>query len=134
MSIEDRLQSFTELSISAIQNPTSEIERFKVIDCEAKNLFDLVQAMVWNARRTLIDMLRQHYHDERDLVNLLDHISHCHGWIKTTAEAIHVRLEAMDLPRYRVAQEAFCHSLNNLAARLPNGKVFIFSVGGEPIK
>ncbi len=131
-TIESKLQQ-TPARVS-LPELTQGQERFKVIDCEAKNLFDLVQAMVWNARRTLIDMLRQHYHDERDLVNLLDHISHCHGWIKTTAEAIHVRLEAMDLPRYRVAQEAFCHSLNNLAARLPNGKVFIFSVGSEPIK
>jgi hypothetical protein len=85
--------------------------------------------MVWNARRTLIDMLKKHYHDERDVVNLLDHISRCHGWIKTTADAVHVRLEALDLPRFRVAQKEFCDSLNHLQARLPNGKILQFSVG-----
>jgi len=107
-------------------------ETFKVLDREGKNLFDLVQAMVWNARRTLTDILRKHYHDERDVVNLLDHISRCHGWIKTTADAVHVRLEALDLPRYRAAQKEFCDSLNHLQARLPNGKLLQFSVGRKP--
>ena len=107
-------------------------ETFKVIAREGKNLFDLVQAMVWNARRTLIDMLRNHYHDERDVVNLLDHISRCHGWIKSTPEAVHVRLEPLDRPRYRAAQKELCASLNNLQARLPNGKILKFSVGTAP--
>lgn len=88
--------------------------------------------MVWNARRTLIDLLRRHYHDERDVVNLLDHITTCHGWIKPTAKIVHVRLEAMDLPRYRSAQKEFCNSLNNLKPRLPNGKMLKFSVGNAP--
>jgi len=129
-TIESKLQQ-TPARVS-LPELTQGHERFKIIDCEAKNLFDLVQAMVWNARRTLIEMLRQYYYDERDLVNLLDHISRCHGWIKTTSEAIHVRLEAMDLPRYRAAQEELCNALTNLAAPLPNGKTFIFSVGDEP--
>ena len=107
-------------------------ETFKVIDREAKNLFDLVQAMVWNARRTLIDMLRNHYYDERDVVNLLDHISRCHGWIKSTPEAVHVRLEPLDRPRFRAAQKELCDSLNHLESRLPNEKVLKFSVGTAP--
>jgi len=80
-------------------------QSFKVIDTEAKNLFDLVQAMAWNARRTLIDLLKKHYHDERDVVNLFDHMSYCHGWIKSTAKAVYIRLEPMDVPRYRAAQK-----------------------------
>lgn len=107
-------------------------ESFKVIDTEAKNLFDLVQAMVWNARRTLIDLLRRHYQDERDVVNLLDHVTNCHGWIKSSSKIVHVRLEAMDLPRYRSAQKEFCNSLNNLRPRLLNGKILKFSVGSAP--
>ncbi|MGH7597632.1 MAG: putative transposase [bacterium] len=107
-------------------------ETFKVIDREGKNLFDLVQAMVWNARRTLTDMLRKHYHDERDVVNLLDHISRSHGWIKSTPDAVHVRLEPLDRPRFRAAQKELCASLNSLQSRLPNGKILKFSVGTAP--
>lgn len=107
-------------------------ETFKVIDAEGKNLFDLVQALVWNARRTLLEMLRRHYHDERDVVNLLDHITRSHGWIKVTATTIFVRLEPMDAPRYRAAQKEFCAALNHLRARLPNGKRLRFSVGAAP--
>ena len=117
---------------TTLSEATEGRKTFKVIDREGKNLFDLVQAMVWNARRTLIDILKKHYHDERDVVNLLDHISRCHGWIKTTTEAVYVRLEALDLPRYRAAQKEFCDSLNHLQARLPNGKLLLFSVGRKP--
>ena len=104
---------------------------FKVIDNEAKNLFDLTASMVWNARRTLIDMLRRHYNDERDVVNLLDHITRCHGWVKSTHNAVLVQLEPMDLPRYRVAQKEFINELNNLKSCLPNGKAIRFSVGDK---
>ncbi len=107
-------------------------ETFKVIDREGKNLFALVQAMVWNARRTLLEMLRRHYHDERDVVNLLDHISRSHGWVKVTATTIFVRLEPMDAPRYRAAQKELCAALNHLRARLPSGKRLRFSVGAAP--
>ena len=129
-ALEEKLQATPERTTLA--EATNGQETFKVIDREGKNLFDLVQAMVWNARRTLTDMLRKLYHDERDVVNLLDHISRCHGWIKTTADAVHVRLEALDLPRYRAAQKEFCDSLNHLQARLPNGKLLQFSVGRKP--
>lgn len=118
---------------TTLQEATNGEKRFKIIDREAKNLYDLVQAMVWNARRTLVDLLQKHYQDERDVVNLLDHISRCHGWIKTTERAIYVRLEEMDVPRFRIAQKEFCNSLNNLNPRLPNGKAIIFSVGNDPL-
>lgn len=104
---------------------------FKVIDNEAKNLFDLTQAMVWNARRTLIDMLKRHYNDERDVVNLVDHITRCQGWVKSTHNVVLVQLEPMDLPRYRVAQKEFIKELNNLKPCLPNGKAMRFSVGDK---
>jgi hypothetical protein len=117
---------------TTLEEATNGEKRFKVIDREAKNLYDLVQAMVWNARRTLIDLLQNHYQDERDVVNLFDHISKCHGWIKATEKAVYVHLEEMDVPRFRIAQEKFCNSLNNLNPRLPNGKAIIFSVGNDP--
>jgi transposase len=129
-ALAEKLQATPERTTLA--EATNGKETFKVIDREGKNLFDLVQAMVWNARRTLTDMLRKHYHDERDVVNLLDHISRCHGWIKSTPEAIHVRLEPMDRPRFRAAQKELCDSLNNLKSRLPNGKILKFSVGAAP--
>jgi hypothetical protein len=127
VALTEKLQTTPERTTLA--EATNGKETFKVIDREGKNLFDLVQAMVWNARRTLIDMLRQHYHDERDIVNLLDHISRCHGWIKSAPDAVLVRLEPLDRPRYRAAQKELCDSLNNLQSRLPNRKILKFSVG-----
>jgi transposase len=112
-----------------LKETTNGKKSFKVIDNEAKNLFDLTASMVWNARRTLIDMMRRHYNDERDVVNLLDHITRCQGWIKSTQQAVLVKLEPMDLPRYRVAQKEFINELNGLKPCMPNGKLIIFSVG-----
>ena len=137
LTVESEIQAVAEKlqatpQRTTLAEATDGRETFKVLDREGKNLFDLVQAMVWNARRTLTDILRKHYHDERDVVNLLDHISRCHGWIKTTADAVLVRLEALDLPRYRAAQKEFCDSLNHLQACLPNGKILQFSVGRKP--
>jgi len=130
-TIANKLQ--TTPTRTTLEQATNGQKSFKVIDQEAKNIYDLVQAMVWNARRTLIDLLKKHYQDERDVVNLFDHISRCHGWIKSTKFAVHVRLEAMDLPRYRLAQKEFCNTLNNLKPRLLNGKLLIFSVGKAPL-
>jgi hypothetical protein len=129
-TLAEKLQ--TTPARTTLAEATNGKETFKVIAREGKNLFDLVQAMVWNARRTLIDMLRNHYHDERDVVNLLDHISRCHGWIKSTPDAVLVRLEPMDCPRFRAAQKELCDSLNHLKSRRPNGKILKFSVGTAP--
>jgi len=76
-ALEAKLQTTPERTTLA--EATDGKETFKVLDREGKHLFDLVQAMVWNARRTLADILRKHYHDERDIVNLLDHISPVSG-------------------------------------------------------
>ena len=88
--------------------------------------------MIWNARRTLVDILKNHYSDPRDVVNLPDHITHSQGWIKNTEKAVFVRLEPMDLPSFRSAQKEFCSALNNLNSQLPNDKLLIFSVGDKP--
>lgn len=42
----------------------------QAIDNEGKNLFDFATAPVWNARRWLIDALREYYPKENDRVDL----------------------------------------------------------------
>jgi len=106
---------------------------FKQIDNEGKNLFDFVTSSVWNARKQMVDWLRPLYNCENDLVDLFYAITYCHGWIKSTKTAVVVRLEPMEQPKRRAAQEQLCRKLTALGASLPTGKYLIVEVGESPI-
>ncbi len=107
---------------------------FKTIDNEGKYLFDFVLSSVWNARKEMVDMLRPVYNNEDDVVDVFYNITYSQGWIKSTKTEVTVRLEPMQQPRHRSAQEQLCRKLTDLGARLPNGKRMIVEVGESPLK
>ncbi|RZB36864.1 MAG: hypothetical protein SRB2_01664 [Desulfobacteraceae bacterium Eth-SRB2] len=84
---------------------------FKKIDNEGKNLFDFVTASVWNARKEMTDWLLNHYPNEDEYVDLFYAITQCHGWIKSEADRVVVRLEPLQQPSRRKAQEQLCKKL-----------------------
>jgi hypothetical protein len=106
---------------------------FKAIDNEGKNLFDFVTAAVWNARRQLIDWLEDSYAKDSDRVDLLYAILHCHGWIRSDGQWVVVRLEPLQQPARRYAQEQLCRKLSGLGARIPGGKWLRIEVGDSPL-
>ena len=107
---------------------------FKKIDNEGKNLFDFVTASVWNARKEMTDWLLNHYPNEDEYVDLFYAITECHGWIKSEADRVVVRLEPLQQPSRRKAQEQLCKKLNALNAYIPIGKILQIEVGQSPIK
>ena len=107
---------------------------FKKIDNEGKNLFDFVTASVWNARKEMTDWLLNHYPNEDEYVDLFYAITKCHGWIKSEADRVVVRLEPIQQPSRRKAQEQLCKKLNALSAYIPIGKILQIEVGPAPIK
>lgn len=107
---------------------------FKKIDNEGKNLFDFVTASVWNARKEMTDWLLIHYPNEDEYVDLFYAITKCHGWIKSEADRVVVRLEPLQQPSRRRAQEQLCKKLNALSAYIPIGKILQIEVGQPPIK
>lgn len=114
----------------------SDLENYKSIkrvDDEGKYLFDFVTSSVWNARKQMVDWLRPHCVEENELVDLFYAITNCHGWIKSTKTEVTVRLEPLQQPRRRCAQELLCRKLTNLGARTPAGKWLFVEVGEEPI-
>lgn len=114
----------------------SDLENYKTIRRvadEGKYLFDFVTSSVWNARKQMVDWLRPHCTEENELVDLFYAITNCHGWIKSTKTEVTVRLEPLQQPRRRVAQELLCRKLTNLGARTPTGKWLLIEVGEEPI-
>ena len=106
---------------------------FKRIDNEGKNLFDFVTASVWNARKELTDWLFCHYPHENEYVDLFYAITQCHGWIKTETDRVVVRLEPLQQPSRRKAQEQFCKRLTALSVYIPSGKILQIEVGPSPI-
>ena len=106
---------------------------FQAIDNEGKNLFDFVTASVWNARRQLIDWLEDSYAKDSDRVDLLYAILHCHGWVRSDGQWVVVRLEPLQQPARRYAQEQLCRKLSGLGAKIPGGKWLRIEVGDSPL-
>lgn len=125
---EHKSQLPERVDVSTLENYAS----FKKIDNEGKNLFDFVTTSVWNARKQLIDYIRPDFGNENELVDLFYAITECHGWIKTTSNDVIVRLEPLQQPRRRLAQERLCKKLSQLGAMTPNGKWLSVEVGDDP--
>jgi len=106
---------------------------FKQVDNEGKYLFDFVTASVWNARKQMVDWLRPDYRNDNEVVDLFYAITHCHGWVRNTADAVTVRLEPLPQPKRRAAQEQFCRKLTSLGAQTHLGKQLIVEVADSPL-
>ncbi len=127
--LEDKKQLPEKVDVSTLENYRS----FKRIDNEGKNLFDFVTTSLWNARKDMTDWLLNHYPNENEYVDLFYAITQCHGWIKSEADRVVVRLEPLQQPSRRKAQEQLCKKLNSLNANIPRGKILQIEVGPSPI-
>ncbi|UCG54953.1 MAG: helix-turn-helix domain-containing protein, partial [Dehalococcoidia bacterium] len=87
-------------------------EKFKELDTEGKNLWDLAETLVWNSRKKIIEIFAEFLPNPRDLIPVLEAITNSRGWVKSTREAVEVRLEPLDIPRFKVAQIQLCRALN----------------------
>jgi len=127
--LNEKKQLPEKVDVSTLENYKS----FKKIDNEGKNLFDFVTVSLWNARKEMTDWLLTHYPNENEYVDLFYAITQCHGWIKSEADRVVVRLEPLQQPSRREAQEQFCRRLNALGAYIPIGKILQVEVGPPPI-
>jgi hypothetical protein len=107
---------------------------FERIDNEGKNLFDFVTTSVWNARKKMVHWLKHFFKQDNEVVDLFYTITDCHGWIKNTAAEVIVRLEPLQQPKRRAAQEQLCRILTFLNAKTLKGKQLRIEVGEDPTK
>ena len=126
--VEERDTLPEKIDVSTLQDYKS----FNKIDNEGKYIFDFVTTSVWNARKKMVSWLSEYYDEENDLVDLFYAITSTHGWVKNEKSQVTVRLEPIQQPKRRAAQEQFCRKLNSLGALLPNGKSIIVEVGESP--
>jgi hypothetical protein len=127
--IQEKGQLPERVDVSTLEDYKS----FKKIDNEGKYLFDFVTTSVWNARKQMVDWLRPFFDDEDELVDLFYAITYCHGWIQSTATEVIVRLEPLQQPKRRLAQEQLCRKLTSLGAQTPTGKRMAIEVGASPL-
>jgi hypothetical protein len=123
-------QTPEKIDISSLEDYRS----FKRICNESKNLFDFVTSSVWNARKQMVEWLLPFYENKNEYVDLFYAISNCQGWIKSEKHKVTVRLEPLEQPSRRMAQEQLCRKLTSLAALTPAGKSLVVEVGDSPLK
>ncbi|MDQ6994160.1 MAG: hypothetical protein Q9M18_01015 [Mariprofundaceae bacterium] len=110
----------------------SELENyrsFQKIDNEGKNMFDFVTTSVWNVRKMMVAWLKEAYKHDNEVVDLFYAITNCHGWIKVTSDQVVVRLEPLQQPSRRAAQEYLCRKLNSTNTMIPGGRYLSVEVG-----
>jgi hypothetical protein len=123
-------QTPEKIDISSLEDYRS----FKRICNESKNLFDFVTSSVWNARKQMVEWLLPFYENKNEYVDLFYAISNCQGWIKSEKHKVTVRLEPLEQPSRRAAQEQLCRKLSALGALTPAGKSLAIEVGDSPLR
>ncbi len=68
------------------------------------------------------------------VVDLFYAITHCHGWVRNSVEAVAVRLEPQQQAKRRAAQEQFCRKLTALGEQTPLGKRLVVEVEEFPLQ
>ncbi len=122
-------QTPEKIDISLLEDYRS----FKRICNESKNLFDFVTSSVWNARKQMVEWLLPYYENKNEYVDLFYTITNCQGWVKSEKHKVTVRLEPLEQPSRRAAQQQLCRKLTSLGALTPAGKSLVVEVGNCPL-
>jgi hypothetical protein len=109
-----------------------EDDKFREIEIEGKNYWDLAQGLAWNSRKKLITIFGEFLPNQRDLIPVLDAVTRSRGWIRSTASEVEIVLEPLEIPRFQVAQNQLCQKLNEMGIKLHNGKRLLYAVGHKP--
>lgn len=104
-------------------------EKFKVIETEGKRLWDLAGAIFWNSRKKLASIFKEYLPNERDLLPVLEAITKCKGKVRSTKSSLIVKLEPLERPQFRHAQEQLFRHINQMNVKLHNDKMLMFDVG-----
>ena len=67
--------------------------------------------------------------EKNEYIDLFYAIINCHGWIKSEARKVTVRLEPLQQPSRVAAQQQFCRKLSQLRVITPDRKLLQIEVG-----
>jgi hypothetical protein len=89
-------------------------QKMSQFDLEKKKLYDVIQVVAYNAEQKLLKLLKKHYHNKRDVEQILDKIIHHGGLLKLHDGKLYVLLHPIVTPRYRRAAMNLCDEINRL--------------------
>jgi hypothetical protein len=133
MEIKELEQELKQLPERVDASGLQDYKCFNRISDDGKILFDFVTSSVFNASKQMTQWLLPFYNNQNEYIDLFYTITQCHGWIKSEKHTVTVRLEQLEQPGRRAAQEQFCRKLSSLGAMTPNGKVLKIEAGPSPL-
>lgn len=95
----------------------------EAIDREAKDIVDRIKICAYNAEEWLLERLRRHYNDPKDIRDLLRSFADLPGEIRTTSTGMEVTLDPPDTPKHRRALEGLCADLTAEGVTYPGTAV-----------
>ena len=92
-------------------------EKMSQFDLEKKKIYDVIQIAAYNSEQMILDLLKKHYHNKRDIEQILDKIINHGGAIKLYNGKLYVLLDPIVTPRYRRAAIGLCQEINQMQPR-----------------
>ena len=89
-------------------------KKLSQFDLEKKKIYDVIQIAAYNSEQMLLDLLKKHYHNKRDIEQILDKIINHGGSIKLYNGKLYVLLDPIATPRYRRAAVGLCQEINQM--------------------
>ena len=89
-------------------------QKLSQFDLEKKKIYDVIQIAAYNSEQMLLDLLKKHYHNKRDIEQILDKIINHGGSIKLYNGKLYVLLDPIATPRYRRAAVGLCQEINQM--------------------
>ena len=92
-------------------------EKMSQFDLEKKKIYDVIQIAAYNSEQMLLDLLKKHYHNKRDIEQILDKIITHGGSVKLHNGTVYVLLDPIATPRYSRAAIGLCQEINQMEPR-----------------
>ena len=97
----------------------------KEFDNEGMNIWGICETVFWNTRKELINQFSKFLPDPRDTIPVLEALIKAHGRIRSTPNTLHIKLETIEVPRYKSAQIQLMRMINKAKIQI-NGKRIVF--------
>lgn len=89
-------------------------QKMSQFDLEKKKIYDVIQIAAYNSEQMLLDLLKKHYLNKRDIEQILDKIINHGGCLKLYNGKLYALLDPIATPRYQRAAVALCDEINQL--------------------
>ncbi len=108
-----------------IELEANDPKRFKKFNNEGLDIWALCETVFWNSRKELIKQFATFLPDFRDTIPVLEALIKAPGRIRSTPNSLIIKLETLQVPRYKSAQIQLMRAINKNKIKI-NGKIIQF--------